>query len=99
MTNMFTKNTVDLRIGPDVRTHFCKEAPPPLSLHGVLFEGSIVAEFFYFIYFYLCRVEYAAKEADFYTALPKQKINKLITVIKDEITLRTICNNTRETKT
>ena len=37
--------------------------------------------FIHFILIYLCRVEYAAKEADFYTTLPKQKLNNLITVI------------------
>ena len=56
---------------------------------------------FFFLLIYLCRVAYVAKEADFYTALPKQNLDDLITVIykKDEITLRTIHNNTLETKT
>ena len=35
----------------------------------------------HFIFIYLCRVKYAAIEADLYTALPKQKLNILITVI------------------
>ena len=34
-----------------------------------------------FILIYLCRVKYAAIEADLYTALPKQKLNNLLTVI------------------
>ena len=37
---------------------------------------------FIFILIYLCRVEYAAKEADIYTALPKPKLDNLIKVIK-----------------
>ena len=36
---------------------------------------------FHFILIYLCRVKYAAIEADLYTTLPKQKLNNLIRVI------------------
>ena len=43
--------------------------------------GTSPHSFFHFILIYLCRVEYTAKEADFCTSLPKQKLNILITVI------------------
>ena len=37
---------------------------------------------FHFIFISFIRVKYAAIEADLYSALPKQKLNNLITVIQ-----------------
>ena len=48
------------------------------SLFAELFHYEL---FSFFILIYLCRVKYAAIEADLYTALPKQKLNNLLTVI------------------
>ena len=52
------------------------------KLGAIRFDVSWTIHFiFIFIFIYLCRVKYAAIEADLYTALPNQKLNNLLTVI------------------